>query len=201
MGFLHALHVFLRHRACHGSNKKYTFEAFSLAEAAFDIAGIELPVSENARSTYFEPAATGGKTPAAFFRHADGPRQTFLNRFYTGLVGAGPRQPKLFDASSNVLPVTISLQENWIDVLRSYPANTIILTKGFRTSLRGYSDLVFPALRREPLVLPSIQEMDYSKLRPAVSLTPLPDKLKPFETTLAEYFGLPDRALRSSCQN
>lgn len=126
-GFWHVL-MFLRHQALHGRHRQYTFEvSYDLAEAAFDLNGVLLPIEDASRNVYFEPAATQGTEPVRFFRHREGPRQTYLNRIYTGLAGAGPRQPKLFDTSSNALPATINLVTNWVQTLRQTGDNAFIL--------------------------------------------------------------------------
>ena len=125
-GLWHVL-MFLRYRACSGMRDTYTFHAHDLTQAAFDVCGIRLPDAQGARRNYFEPGAAGGRTVQDLFRHQDGPRQTFLNRIYTGLEGSGPRMPKLFKASANSLPTKLKLQPDWIDTLRGYPANVYIL--------------------------------------------------------------------------
>jgi hypothetical protein len=125
-GLWHVL-MFLRYRACSGLRDTYTFHAYDLAQAAFDVCGIRLPDAAGARRTYFEPGASGGRTVQDLFRNQDGPRQTFLNRIYTGLEGGGPRKPKLFKASANTLPTKLKLQPDWIDTLRSYPDNVYVL--------------------------------------------------------------------------
>ena len=103
-GFWHVL-IFLRYCRINGGGRSHTFtDPYEFAEASFDLTGIYLPILENSRDVYYEPGATQGIPPTGFFRHRQGPRQTYLNRIYTGLTGAGQKQPHLFDASSNSLP-------------------------------------------------------------------------------------------------
>lgn len=111
--------IFLRHRRLNNILDSQTFnESYDLAEACFDINGIKLPVTSESRQVYYEPGAIGGKAPINFFRHREGPRQTYLNRLYTGLTGEGQKQPRLFSASQKSLPTIISLASDWIRTLR-----------------------------------------------------------------------------------
>ena len=127
-GFWHTF-IFLRHCSINGAaERKYNFTKTSdFVQACFDVNGIYLPIDSSSRSVYFEPCATQGNTPSSYFRNQQGPRQTYLNRIYTGLVGEGPRQPNLFKGSSKTLPVIVELNENWIQVLRGYDENREIL--------------------------------------------------------------------------
>ncbi|MEO7509316.1 MAG: AAA family ATPase [Pyrinomonadaceae bacterium] len=127
--------MFLRHRRLNGMGASFEFNSFDLTEACFDIAGIYLPVVSGSRNVYYEAGASQGNSPSQFFRHREGPRQTFLNRIYTGLTGSGPNQPDLFDASDSRLPTTISLKPDWISTLRSHLGNLAILDDKSRSLL------------------------------------------------------------------
>lgn len=123
--------IFLRHcRLNQDQVRNFKFEFTSsnqFIEACFDVNGLVLPIHQDSRDVYYEPAASQGQTPVDFFRHKQGPRQTYLNRIYTGLVGQGKKQLQLFHANSSSLPVEVSLREDWISVLRSHPDNSEIL--------------------------------------------------------------------------
>ena len=126
-GLWHVL-IYLRHKALGRLDEPIHFlTSYELAAAAFDIVGVYLPISKNSRNCYFEPAATAGKDISAYYRHREGPRQTFLNRIQTGLSGQGPRQPHLFNVTSSSLPFECSLVGDWINVTRSYEGNVTLL--------------------------------------------------------------------------
>lgn len=125
-GLWHAL-IFQRHNRLNNLKGQYKLNAYDLTEACFDILGVTLPSNNDARLVYYEPGATQGNAPAKLFRHREGPRQTFLNRIQTGLSGGGPRQLKLFSTDGTTLPITVKLQDDWINVLRSHEGNTGIL--------------------------------------------------------------------------
>jgi MoxR-like ATPase len=127
VGLWHVL-IFLRHRRIAGGEQYQKFGAYDLAQACFDIVGINLPIdSTSDRDVYYEPAATQGSSPSTYFRHFQGPRQTFLNRIYDGLTGRGVRQPALFQCDSHNLPVNVRLTNDWITEIRSIEANKLLL--------------------------------------------------------------------------
>jgi MoxR-like ATPase len=101
--------------------------AYDLAEAAFDVTGIHLPVQMDSRNVYYEPAASQGPNALKMFRHREGPRQTYLNRIQTGSLSGGLNKPNLFNVNHPTLPVTVSLRPGWIENLRAFPDNELIL--------------------------------------------------------------------------
>lgn len=127
-GLWHVL-IFLRHcRLTEATSRVCFFQnATEFAKACFDVNGIYLPISSEGRYVYYEPCASQGKTPADFFRHKEGPRQTYLNRIYTGLSGGGPKKPEYFESSESSFPTTISLKDNWVQKFREKEDNRYIL--------------------------------------------------------------------------
>jgi AAA domain (dynein-related subfamily) len=188
-GLWHVL-MFLRHRACHGVRSQYTFESYDLAQAAFDLNGVSLPVEDESRNVYFEPGATQGNEAHKLFRHREGPRQTYLNRIYTGLVGAGPRQPKLFDASNNALPTTVNLVDNWISVLREIVDNKFVLDSQIQSLMTWIFRFGVPTLNANSAHIAEHLGNGRLRVAPGVSHSPIPTGRGEFRTELGEFFGL-----------
>lgn len=195
-GLWHVL-MFLRHRACHGANTHYTFESYDLAQAAFDLNGVALPILEDSRDVYFEPGATQGNEIQKLFRHREGPRQTYLNRIYSGLVGSGPRQPKLFDASSNALPTTVNLVADWIKVLRSLSDNKLVLDIRIQSLMTWLFRFGVPTLSGHTAHLS--EHIGNGRLNAAAGViqSPIPESNEEFQAELAKFFGLTTRELYS----
>ncbi|GAB6059728.1 AAA family ATPase [Desulfonatronum parangueonense] len=193
-GLWHVL-MFLRHKACHGASKEYTFESYDLAQAAFDLNGVTLPITEDARNVYFEPGATQGNEFRRLFRHREGPRQTYLNRIYTGLVGSGPRQPKLFDASKNALPTTVSLVSNWINALRAIHDNKLVLDVQVQSLMTWVFRFGIPTLNGNTAHI--AEHLGNGRLTEAsdVALSPIPTNRDDFRVELSKYLGLTDQEL------
>jgi energy-coupling factor transporter ATP-binding protein EcfA2 len=195
-GLWHVL-IFLRHRACHGANSQYTFESYDLAQAAFDLNGVTLPVVEESRDVYFEPGATQGNEFQKLFRHREGPRQTYLNRIYTGLVGSGPRQPKLFDASNNALPTTVNLVGDWIKVLRSLGDNKLVLDSRIQSLMAWLFRFGIPGQRGHSSHLTEHTGNGRLKAAAGVVQSPIPAAKQEFQAELAKFFGLTEQELKS----
>jgi hypothetical protein len=189
VGLWHVL-MFLRHKACHGSHPQYTFESYDLAEAAFDLNGVTLPVGDQSRDAYFEPGATQGNEAHKLFRHREGPRQTYLNRIYTGLVGSGPRQPKLFDATNNALPTTLNLVADWITVLRGLGDNRYVLDSQIQSLMTWLFRFGVPT--RDGHTANIAEHLGNGRLSAsvAVSQSPIPSGRDEFALELEKFFGL-----------
>ncbi len=188
-GLWHVL-IFLRHRACHGDNSQYTFESFDLAQAAFDLNGVTLPISEGSRNVYFEPGATQGNEMQKLFRHREGPRQTYLNRIYTGLVGSGPRQPKLFDASNNALPTTVNLVDEWISILRGLGDNRLVLDTRVHSLITWLFRFGVPSFQGQPAHIAEHSGNGRLDMSSRVLQLPAPTDREGLSIELAKYFGL-----------
>lgn len=195
-GLWHVL-MFLRFCACKGEVKQYEFQAHDLAQAAFDLNGIELPVVTGARNVYFEAGATQGKEIANFFRHHEGPRQTYLNRIYTGLAGAGPKQPKLFDVSGNHLPVKISLTKEWIQNLRSSSDNRFILDDRAHDLIAWIFRFGIPLNGQETAHFARHTGNGNLDVDTNVSATSLPTTTDMLEKALSTYFLLSSEQLKT----
>ena len=124
-------HVFQFLRFCveNGGARRQSLSSFSLTDFAFETTGVQLPEKhiDQSGDLYFEPFATGGSELKDFFRKFDAPRNVFLNRIQTGLSGNGPRQPNIFKVHSQQLPCDVELNVNWIEELRSFGQNSLIL--------------------------------------------------------------------------
>ncbi|MCG9889938.1 MAG: AAA family ATPase [Thermosynechococcaceae cyanobacterium MS004] len=188
-GFWHVL-IFLRHCRLHGNLSASTFNAFDLAEACFDLNGIELPVNRQSRNVYYEAGAAQGKNSAALFRHWQGPRQTYLNRIYTGLVGEGPRQPRLFNASSKTLPVTVSLVDNWVEVLRSNPNHCLLLDERFIYLVTWIFRFGIPFTNGQADSIAQNIDNGILEIRAGLELNPIPSDSEEIYSCLQDYFGL-----------
>lgn len=195
-GLWHAL-MFLRFCACRGGVKQYEFQAHDLAQAAFDLNGIELPVASGARNVYFEAGATQGKEAANFFRHHDGPRQTYLNRIYTGLAGAGPKQPKIFDVSGNYLPVKINLTKDWVENLRSSGDNRFILDERIHDLITWIFRFGIPLNGQNTAHFATHAGNGNLNLDTNVSATALPSTLDKLEKSLSDYLSLSPTQLKT----
>lgn len=127
-GFWHVL-IALRHiRLQNLAERSFEVQlSYDMAEACFDLNGISLPIGNESRQVYYEPAASSGSNPGEYFRHREGPRQTYQNRIQTGLGGGGPRQPHFFDVSSASLPTAVTFRKNWIEEFRSYEPHAFLL--------------------------------------------------------------------------
>ena len=194
-GLWHVL-MFLRHAACHGHHQQYMFESHDLAQAAFDLNGVLLPISEDTRNCYFEPGATGGTEVLKFFRHRDGPRQTYLNRIYTGLVG-GARRPKLFDASSDSLPTTVHLVADWLKVLRDTADNKFILDACTHELVTWIFRFGVPSQAGATAHLAAPLGNGKMKLDPATNRSQLPSSQGQIESELCKYFALPPAQIKA----
>lgn len=194
-GLWHVL-MFLRHKVCHGSVPAHTFESFDLVEAAFDLNGVTLPVNDQSRNAYFEPGATQGNDAHKLFRHREGPRQTYLNRMYTGLVGAGPRQPKLFDATNNALPTTLNLVTDWISVLRGLGDNKYVLDSQIQSLMTWLFRFGVPT--RAGHTANIAEHLGNGRLirSAAVSQSPIPSGRDEFATELQKFLGLSDEEIK-----
>jgi len=193
-GLWHVL-IFLRHRACQGLHDSYTLEAYGLAGAAFDLNGVCLPVTKTSREVYFEPGATSGNEVGRFFRHGDGPRQTYLNRICTGLTGAGPRQPALFVAGATV-PANVSLVEGWIEALREFEGNRLALDENVHELVTWIFRLGIPQRAGEPAHFARSLGRGDLVADQTVSALPPPSRVE-LPGALARYFGLPVEDLRA----
>jgi hypothetical protein len=161
-------------------------------EVCFDVNGLVLPINSNSRAVYYEPAASQGKNPTEYFRNYQGPRQTYLNRIYTGLVGAGKKQPKLFSATGTSLPVTIGLEKNWIDVLRSASENETILDKKLHHFLTYVFRFGFPLNSAgETVAIAKLKDKELIHNSDAI-LNPFPETKEQLATMVADFFGLVD---------
>jgi energy-coupling factor transporter ATP-binding protein EcfA2 len=188
-GLWHVL-MFLRHCALRGNSRTQTFNAYDLSEAAYDLTGLYLPIDQESRNCYFEPGATQGNSILLFFRHHQGPRQTFLNRIYTGLAGAGPRQPNIFSVSNTALPTEIRLNDNWIQTLRDLSDNESVLdTKTFDliTWIFRYG---IPFVGSSQAHITEHTGNGCLKIRENLSLNPLPTSADELVSTLRSFFGL-----------
>lgn len=185
LGLWHVL-MFLRHRALHGLAEHYTFDSYDLAEAAFDINGVTLPTSRRDRNIYYEPGPTMGDD---FFRNADAPRNTYLNRIYTGLTGIGVKQPKLFTASKGNLPTEIALHESWLDVLRDNESNAFVLDRpeSFVTWLFRFG---VPVNNGATTSITVGQGQPVLRLRDDVKLEPIAGTVAEIKDQLAMFLGL-----------
>jgi energy-coupling factor transporter ATP-binding protein EcfA2 len=188
-GLWHVL-VFLRHRACHETHSHYTFESYDLAQAVFDLNGVTLPVTEDSRDVYFEPGATQGSEFIKMFRHREGPRQTYLNRIYTGLVGAGPRQPKLFDASNNALPTTVNLVAEWIPELRSLGDNKLILDTRIQSLMTWLFRFGIPTSNGHTANIAEHSGNGRLNVTSSCVQAPVPEDEQEFKTGLSKFFAL-----------
>jgi 5-methylcytosine-specific restriction protein B len=193
-GFWHVL-MYLRHRACNGIQEKYTFEAFDLAQAAFDINGIILPIKDGEREVYFEPGATQGKDVFKLFRHQDGPRQTYLNRIYTGLTGAGPKQPKLFNATSIALPVTINLLDDWISKFPGYGDNNVFLHEKTHEIICWLFRFGIPKNNNETSFICDHLGGGVLIQSSIVKMQPIPDTNQDLQNDLCKYLGVSESEL------
>jgi hypothetical protein len=191
MGLWHVL-MFLRHRACNDLRNKYTFNAYDLAQASFDVCGIKLPDATDARRTYFEPGASGGSKAKNLFRNRDGPRQTFLNRMYSGLEGSGPRQPKLFKASAKSLPTKLNLQTDWIETLRSLPVNVYILDEQTANLVTWLFRFGIPTKGNRPAFLTKAGANGTLATAEGVTQQPIPATGSEIRTALKSFLGLDD---------
>ena len=191
-GLWHVL-IFLRHRRLHGLEASYEFNAFDLSEASFDLLGVSLPIKHDSRNVYFEPGPTQGNHTERFFRHREGPRQTFLNRIYTGLAGAGPQQPALFEVSQTSLPVQVSLRDNWIHVLRSYDSNCILLDERVEEFLSWIFRFGVTKSDGESISMSVDQGMGVLDARPGIDIEPLPTHAQDMGELVLDFLGL-DRA-------
>jgi energy-coupling factor transporter ATP-binding protein EcfA2 len=194
-GLWHVL-IFLRFCACKDGLKEYEFLAYDLAQAAFDLNGIVLPISNGGRDVYFEPGATQGNFATKFFRHHEGPRQTYLNRIYTGLTGSGPKQPKLFDASGISLPVKISLTENWLQNLRASGDNRFILDEHAHDLITWIFRFGIPKNGHNTAHFSVHGGNGNLSMDTSVVATSLPTTLVELEDTLKEYFSLTQNQLK-----
>jgi len=195
-GLWHVL-MFLRHRACHGMKSEYTFEAYDLAEAAFDLNGVTLPIADDSRNVYFEPGATQGREIVNLFRHRDGPRQTYLNRIYTGLVGNGPRRPTLFQASSISLPTKVNLVDDWIVRVRKLGDNQLILDDNIQYLVTWIFRFGVPHAGQRTATIAKHSSNGRLERNNAASCDPIPNDHSRLRTELAAYFGLDDRELHA----
>ena len=193
-GLWHVL-MFLRHVACNNKNDQQTFSAYDLSESVFDLNGVSLPVIQESRNVYYEPGSTGGNDVEKFFRHREGPRQTYLNRIYTGLTGAGPRQPKLFIASSNILPTTLSLANEWITVLRSSGDNQLILDERTQDFLTWIFRFGIPSKAGQSMHLAEHLGEGKMKMRSSVNCLPIPSDLANLKLEISKYFGISSDSL------
>lgn len=197
-GLWHVL-IFLRHRRLHGLRDSYEFNSYDLSEACFDINGVYLPIEKDSRNAYYEPAASQGNTTSSLFRHREGPRQTFLNRFYTGLTGAGPNQPRLFTASSRSLPVTIKLVPEWINELRSHEGNKFILDARVQELVTWLFRFGIPNLNGQPSSIGIHTGSGNIESRAGVILEPIPDRDSEVIEAVADFLGLTLRQLTALC--
>jgi len=195
-GLWHVL-IFLRHKACHGGESQYTLESYDLAQAAFDLNGLSLPISERSRDVYFEPGATQGNEIRKLFRHREGPRQTYLNRITTGLTGAGVRQPRLFTASSPSLPSTVSLAENWIEILRNLGDNALVLDSLVHSLVTWLFRFGVPISGGATAHIADHASTGRMSLSPDVRLSPIPTHPGELRRELGNFFGLRDSELTS----
>ena len=120
----------------------------------------------------------------------------YLNRIYTGLVGSGPRQPKLFDASNNALPTTINLATDWIAVLRSLGDNKLVLDSRIQSLMTWLFRFGVPIFNG--LTSHIAEHLGNGRLNaaPGVILSPIPTDKVAFESELTNFFGLTGDELR-----
>lgn len=195
-GLWHVL-MFLRLCACKNGLKQYEFQAQDLAQAAFDLNGIKLPIDSGARNAYFEPGATQGKEIANLFRHHDGPRQTYLNRIYSGLAGAGPKQPKLFNVSSTHLPTKIELTEDWVQNLRSHADNQYVLDERIHELITWIFRFGIPQGQGKTAYFTAHSGNGNLSLDANVLAATLPSTHSSLVNALANYFSLSPAALQT----
>jgi hypothetical protein len=155
----------------------------------FDVLGLDLPIGLNDRQVYFEPGASAGSSPADLFRHRDGPRQTILNRIQTGLSG-GPRRPSLFSVSSQTLPATVSLVDNWIPNLRAVEAHRQILDDRLASLLTWLFRYGVPSAGGKPAPIAEHIQSGTLRANPNVELTTPPVNLVEMRTVVQTFFSL-----------
>jgi hypothetical protein len=197
-GLWHVL-IFLRHRRLNGLKDSYEFNSYDLSEACFDVNGIYLPIEKNSRNAYYEPAATAGNTSSALFRHREGPRQTYLNRYYTGLTGSGPKQPRLFTASGSELPITLSLLPEWIDELRSHEGNRFILDSRIQELVTWLFRFGIPTEKGQSVNIGVHVGSGNIEQRNDLVLDPIPDKNSEFIERVGDFLGLTPEQLTDLC--
>jgi hypothetical protein len=190
-GFWHVL-IFLRYCRINGRVKTPTLNAYDLAEACFDLNGINLPIYQESRDVYYEPGATQGKNSGNLFRHRQGPRQTFLNRIYTGLIGAGVKQPKLFEVNGNKLPVTVSLVNDWVKVLRLNSSHALFLDERFGSLITWIFRFGVPTINGETASIAHQSNNGKLTAKNDLELGPLPESLGDIRLLLQDYLGLDD---------
>ena len=188
-GLWHVL-AFLRHCRVSGTGRERELSAYDLAEAVFDLNGIELPITADARNVYYEPGATGGRSPKNLFRHQDGPRQTYLNRIQTGLSGVGPRQPNLFRVNGTTLPVRVSLTTDWIDQLRSLESNSVVLDSKLHQLITWVFRFGVPRVGLGTSPIAFHTEGGQLRMHEGLQLAPLPSDPDELAGTVSDYFGL-----------
>jgi len=191
-GFWHVL-IALRHLRLTNDSIVRSFvlsQSYDLAEACFDINGIYLPVESTSREVYFEPAATSGKGPSDYFRHREGPRQTYANRIYTGLGGNGPRQPKLFDLSGSSLPVTVALNKDWVKSLRANPVHKYILDDKITEFIAFIFRFGIPSINNKTGSIAKHNGQGSLSLRNSISFLPIPANPAQLKASIADFFGL-----------
>lgn len=193
VGLWHVL-IFLRHRRLHGRREEYTFNAYDLAEACFDLNGVRLPIIRTTPYAYYEPGATIGSSPLQFFRRGEGPRQTYLNRVQTGLSGQGPRMPQLFTISGATLPITVSLVPDWIQRLRSYSANEFVLDNRIQALITWVFRFGVPRRSSDNASIAIAHHSGNGSLEPSsdLSLAGLPETAADVAGLVTDYFGLSD---------
>lgn len=197
-GFWHVL-IFLRYLRLNGRRNEAVLYAFDLAEACFDLNGIDLPINRQSRNVYYEPGAAQGSAASALFRHREGPRQTYLNRIYTGLAGQGPRQPRLFNVSGTTLPVTVSLVGDWVNVLRSNPNHRLLLDERFTSLITWIFRFGVPCVGINAETASIARHMDNGRMeaRDGLRFDPLPASSPALRLLLQNYLGLDDDTLQN----
>lgn len=199
LGLWHVL-IYLRHRRLTrasgtqpGQNPTRRLEgSYDIAEACFDVAGICLPIESGDRKVYYEPAASSGSGPERFFRHREGPRQTFQNRIQTGLSGQGPRQPDLFDISSAQLPLDASLRPNWMTEVRENDGNREILDDHIHELLVWLFRYGIPMADGATASFAANDGSGQLAVNPNISSDPIPDDHPSLRATISDFFDLED---------
>ena len=192
-GFWHVL-IFLRARRLLDSPDQLLLRAFSLTEAAFDLNGISLPSTPDARNVYFEPGASQGFSED-MFRHREGPRQTYLDRIKNGFDGRTHWQPNLFNKSGTTFPINVSLQPNWIEVLRANPQHCVILDERTADLITWIFRFGVPMNNQGSCSIGAHQGQGILSGREDLQLRPVPAEQGELVASLKDFFGLTEESL------
>jgi MoxR-like ATPase len=195
-GFWHVF-IFLRAARLLNQATTLTFAAFDLAEPAFDLNGVFLPVGMTSRNVYYEPGASQGANPSKLFRHREGPRQTYLNRIQTGSLSGGLTKPNLFDINHSTLPVTVTLRDDWIDTLRSFGDNQRVLDESMQSFFTWVFRFGVPKLGTTTTSIALHQGNGTLLEREHLLLEPLPTQMADFTLLVQDFFGITEDQVNS----